>query len=215
MIGAYRRARAALDTVLVAALGCPAARWVVLRVQWFIGLFSPVSVLVWCIGLSVGLSGSVILLAIDAGRAPVTISELRETDGMVVQGGRINVLVDADKRRECQATISRFLWRWVEDPARPGERVPLHIPLDGPPVPLTPIGEGQRSILSLAVPSDIAPGPNWHYGSKTIRDCGRFPLFSSVVTSETVPVPIRVLTAEEARGRTPQEGTVRRPDLRP
>lgn len=208
---AYERVRALLDGVL----GYPAGRWVVLRLRNFVALFSPASVLVWCIGLFIGLMGSVVLLALDRAGSGVVITDLRETDGLIVQGGRLNIIVGTTKTRDCPTTTSRYLWRWVADPARPEQRIKLHVPLIGPPVPLSPVGVDQRSILSLPLPSDIQDGEGWHYQSKSMRDCGLLPALASTTVSQSASIPLRVLTSEEAKTLTVQEGTVARPDLRP
>lgn len=210
----YERVRGAADAVFVAVLGCPAGRWMVLRARRFIALFSPVTVLVWFIGLMVGLSGSAVLLALDGSRAAVVITDLRETDGLAVQGGRLNILTGTDKRRDCPTTTSRFLWRWVADPDDPAQRIKLYVPLLGPPVPLASVGT-ERSILSVPLPSDIQPGDGWHYQSKSMRECPVLPALAGVVVSQSPNVPLQVLTEREAAGIAPQEGTVTRPDLRP
>ena len=211
----YERVIAALNGAVVALTHCPMGARIVRWVRAFFGLFSPVAVLVWCIGLGFGLSIGLVLVALSDSRPPVVVTEFRETDGLVVQGGRINLLIEVDKHRDCPTQTTRYLWRWVDDPDYPGRHVPLHVPLVGPTVALSPIGEKQRSILSLSLPSDVAPGDGWHYSSKSVRSCGRFPVFNGPVVTETRPVPIRVMTVEEADSHPAQEGTVRRPDLRP
>ena len=204
-----------LNGAVVALTHCPMGARVVRWVRWFFGLFSPVAVLVWCIGLGFGLSIGVVLVAIIDGRPPVVVTEFRETDGMVVQGGRINLLIEVDKHRDCPTQTARYLWRWVDDPDWPGQHVRLYVPIVGPPVSLSPVGEAQRSILSLSLSSDIAPGEGWFYESKSVRSCARFPVFNGLAVTQTRPIPIKVMTAEEAGDRAPQEGTVRRLDMRP
>ncbi len=159
-------------------------------------------------GLAVGTVGAVWF----TNQPPVVIRDLHETDGLAVRGGRLELLIAADKRRECPTVTSRYLWRWVPDPGGGERPIPYIVSLQGPPVPVGDVGIGQRYVLSLALPSDIEPG-DWFYRAKSMRDCGWFPAISSTVVRETPDVPVRIVTQEEGALRMPN--IVLRPDMRP
>lgn len=200
----------------VAFTQCPLGTRLIRGARWFIGLFSPASVIAWLFGLSFGTVFGLGILIVERTGQGVVLTELRETDGLIVQGGRLNILVGTDKTRDCPTTTARFLWRWVPDPGREGQHVKMHIPLLSPPLSLSPVGS-ERSILSLPLPSDIQPGDGWYYASKSIRDCSFLPAFMGIAISQSPNVPLRVLTESEAESANvvAQEGTVTRPDLRP
>ena len=174
-------------------------------------IFKPANIAIMIMGATGGFIIGLVPVFLFHKEQTVVVSEARETDGIVTQGGRINILVDAKKTRECQIQTARFLWKLVDDPERVGEKIPLIVSLGGNNVSTLPVGQDYRYIVSIALPVDISPGENYYYGSKTVRDCQNYNLLNDKQIVETKPIPIRVITKDEAM-RIANESTTKRLD---
>ena len=177
---------------------------------WFRPVFTARNLLVWSTG---ALLGGGVMLLIARTEPPVTVLDTRETDGVALRGGRLNIFTALTKRRECSTTTAHYLERQVPHPIDPAKMVPLRAPLIGPIVPLSSVGH-QEYILSLSLPSDLDTGA-WDYNWKSSMACGPLSaLFSPVIVYGT-PIRIDLISSDQVNGEMPQSGTVIRPDLRP
>lgn len=110
-------------------------------------------------GIVLGLFGGVALILAVGGTPPVTMREVREVDGFVVRGGRLDFFCTIGRARFCSVATSCFLWQWTEVD---GERARQVVPLGMMSGDLTPTGDGKRVVLSLLVPADLPEG-EWFY----------------------------------------------------
>lgn len=123
---------------------------------------------------------------------PVEVRSIRELDSIVIAGGRIDLLVDRTRRRDCPATTQRWLQRPVKVIGEP-DLIDKYVPLYDPGVPVRGALSG-KVIVSLQVPRDIEPG-SWTYGSRTEYQCSWLSPFRASTTVESPPVKVEVAPA--------------------
>ncbi len=146
-----------------------------------------------------GLSGLVIgstsgyTLIMWSNRSPaVLVHDEHELASTTVSNGHIDFYVDLDHIRDCPTETSRWLWTWTE---HKGEQVKLFYPLANSTTTLTDIGQDQRFILSIPIPTGVWPG-QWFYWSKSVEHCSLLPnLFRSAVR-ESRDIPVRIIAED-------------------
>lgn len=162
--------------------------------HWWWGLFVPKNIFVWFVGAIIG---SGLMLTLNKRPEAVTVSTQRETNGIVSATGRINVMFELDRTRNCETETLRYLWKMVADPDDATKQVTLVVPLEAPPVPIN-LGEGRHKfIISLPVPTGISTGDKWFYSSSNTRNCPWFRVFDRPPALKSVPVPITVINGNE------------------
>ena len=145
-------------------------------------------------GIVLGLlSGIAVILAIGE-TPPITIRAAREVDGVAVRGGRLDLLFTVDRTRDCPATTSRYLWRWVEVD---GTSVRQFVPLGTSPSVSTLVGESNSIIISISIPPDLTEG-EWFYWSSSINYC--YGILSSIrpILHQTPNIPVRIAALPQA-----------------
>lgn len=150
-------------------------------------------------GVMLGLLGGAVLIT-AIGDPPITIREAHETDGVVLSGGRLDLVFTIDRARQCPSITSRYLWRWID---MDGEQLRQFVPLGTSPSGITPVGENQRVMMSLAIPPDLAEG-EWFYWSRTTTQCpGLFDL-SNPAVHQAPDIPVRIVShLDGAKGPQP------------
>jgi hypothetical protein len=117
----------------------------------------------------------------------LTISTIREVDGIAVRGGSIHLLATIHRHRQCESTSERWLWRWIDVD---GKRIQQWVLLEGNSAPPTPIGV-DTYVVTLALPPSVTAG-DWFYVGIARDSCGWLPAIFSAPLRETPAVPVRV-----------------------
>lgn len=144
------------------------------------------------------LGGAAIILAIGE-PPPVTIRAAQEVDGVALRGGRLDLLFTIDRTRDCPATTSRYLWRWLEVD---GTSLRQFVPLGTSASASTLIGENNRVMISLSLPSDLPEG-EWFYWSRSVSYC--YGILSNLrpIIHQTPNIPVHI-TAPPQIAREPR-----------
>ena len=128
------------------------------------------------------------LLLWSSRTAPLIIRSVYELDGVVAQGGHLDIVFDIDRLRDCPSETSRWLWTWVD---QDGRRMRQFFPLVSTPTAITDAGLDQHFILSVPLPAGIWPG-EWFYISRTIEHCPLLPSLFRPYIHESPDIPIHI-----------------------
>lgn len=116
----------------------------------------------------------------------VTMSDLHELDGIAVEGGTLDIVVDSTRNRMCPVDIDRWLER--PDPLKAGRT--QYVYLGVPRIP--PVGVGRASYrVTIALPANIQPG-RWFYHAQARNSCGILPMWLSAAERDSGRVPVEV-----------------------
>ena len=121
--------------------------------------------------------------------SPVIIYDAYELDGVVHQGGHIDLLFDIDRTRNCPSQTSRWLWTWVR---HDNDLIRQYFPLSNSNAAITDAGGAHKFVLSLPIPPGVWPG-KWFYTSKTIERCPIILGLESLKLLQAPDIPVRVL----------------------
>ena len=140
--------------------------------------------------LMVGAAGSWAVFSTNLIYPSVQMIGVQEFQGEGVIDRRLNIYYKFVRRRECQSTQLRWIWRWQE---REGHLVQFIVPLDMSMIPISDAGNGQAAemVVSYAMPTGIDPG-DWYFVSKTMDFCGRFSGIFGPTFRQTPDIPVHI-----------------------
>jgi hypothetical protein len=130
---------------------------------------------------------------------PQKILAMHEDMQIASSDGMLNITMTVDKRRVCDGSTDRYLWRWeklsngeelpTKDPQQRPEpwAIPHYVLLDSGSIPLIQTGE-QTLRFSIALPG--VPAGHWFYRAIKHNRCSVVPTIDSTTRSMDVPVTV-------------------------